>query len=98
MTEAIEKAATAMGIPIDNIDLFIFHQANTRIIQAVAQRLAIPEKKIPLTIQKYGNTSTASMPITLDELNKAGKIHRGNLICFAAFGGGLTWASSLVKW
>jgi 3-oxoacyl-[acyl-carrier-protein] synthase-3 len=98
MTEAIEQAVASGGIPIDNIDLFIFHQANTRIIQAVAQRLSIPENKIPLTIQKYGNTSTASMPITLDELNKAGKIHRGDVICFAAFGGGLTWASSLVKW
>ena len=98
MTEAIEQVAASGGIPIDNIDLFIFHQANTRIINAVAQRLSIPENKIPLTIQKYGNTSTASMPITLDELNKAGKIHRGDVICFAAFGGGLTWASSLVKW
>ncbi|MBN1225751.1 MAG: ketoacyl-ACP synthase III [Deltaproteobacteria bacterium] len=98
MTEAIEQAAASGGIPIDTIDFFIFHQANTRIINAVAQRLSIPENKIPLTIQKYGNTSTASMPITLDELNKAGKIHRGDIICFAAFGGGLTWASSLVKW
>jgi len=98
MTEAIEHASACGGIPIDNIDFFIFHQANTRIIQAVAQRLSIPENKIPLTIQKYGNTSTASMPITLDELNKAGKVRRGDAICFAAFGGGLTWASSLVKW
>lgn len=98
MTEAIEQAAASGGIPIDNIDFFIFHQANTRIINAVAQRLSIPENKIPLTIQKYGNTSTASMPITLDELNKAGKVHQGDVICFAAFGGGLTWASSLVRW
>jgi 3-oxoacyl-[acyl-carrier-protein] synthase-3 len=98
MTEAIEQAAASGSIPIDTIDLFIFHQANTRIIQAVAQRLSIPENKIPLTIQKYGNTSTASMPITLDELNRADRVHCGDIICFAAFGGGLTWASSIVRW
>ncbi len=98
MTEAIQDVTRSNGIPIDAVDFFIFHQANIRIIQAVAQRLNIPENKIPLTIQKYGNTSTASMPITLDELNKAGKIQPGNTVCFAAFGGGLTWASSLLKW
>ena len=98
MTEAIQDVTKSNGIPIDAVDFFIFHQANIRIIQAVAQRLNIPENKIPLTIQKYGNTSTASMPITLDELNKAGKIQPGNTVCFAAFGGGLTWASSLLKW
>jgi len=98
MTEAIQNITVSQDLTIDDINLFIFHQANTRIIQSVGQRLAIPEHKIPLTIQKYGNTSTASMPITLDELQRADKIRRGDIICFAAFGGGLTWGSSLITW
>lgn len=98
MSEAIQEVAAFQKISLDQIDLFIFHQANSRIIQSVAQRLSIPEQKIPLTIQKYGNTSAASIPITLDELKKTGNIHQGDLLCLTAFGGGLTWASSLIKW
>ncbi|MEW5804805.1 MAG: beta-ketoacyl-ACP synthase III [bacterium] len=98
LSDSIQTAITHQGVTADDIDLFIFHQANARIIQAVGERLSIPESKIPLTIEKYGNTSAASIPITLDELHKDEKIHPGNLLCFAAFGGGLTWASSMVRW
>ncbi|MEW6382206.1 MAG: beta-ketoacyl-ACP synthase III [bacterium] len=98
LTDSIQAAVTHQGITCAEVDLFIFHQANARIIQSVGERLSIPESKMPLTIARYGNTSAASIPITLDELNRAGKIHRGDLICMAAFGGGLTWASSVIRW
>jgi len=98
LTDSVQTALSHQGVSCEQVDLFIFHQANARIIQSVGERLSIPESKIPLTIGKYGNTSAASIPITLDELNREGKIQRGTLICMAAFGGGLTWASSMVRW
>jgi 3-oxoacyl-[acyl-carrier-protein] synthase-3 len=98
LADAIQTAVTHHGMSPDDIDLFIFHQANARIIQSVGDRMSIPESKIPLTIDKYGNTSSASIPITLDELHRDKKIHRGDLLCLAAFGGGLTWASSVIRW
>jgi 3-oxoacyl-[acyl-carrier-protein] synthase-3 len=98
LVDAIQNAVAHHGMSSSDIDLFIFHQANARIIQLVGERMSIPESKIPLTIEKYGNTSSASIPITLDELNKNKKIHPGTLLCLAAFGGGLTWASSVIRW
>ncbi len=98
LADAIQIAVAHHGMSSTDIDLFIFHQANARIIQSVGERMSIPESKIPLTIEKYGNTSSASIPITLDELNRDKKIRRGDLLCLAAFGGGLTWASSVIRW
>lgn len=92
--EVIER----YGITPDEISLLIPHQANTRIIESVAKRLKLPMEKVFVNIEKYGNTSSASIPIALDEALKAGKIKKGDYILFVAFGAGLTWGATLVKW
>lgn len=81
-----------------DIDLLIPHQANLRIIQAIAKRLNLPDEKVFINIHKYGNTSSASIPIALDEANREGKIKQGDLLLFNAFGAGLTWGAVLVRW
>ncbi len=80
------------------LSLLIPHQANLRIIQATARRLKLPEEKVFINIEKYGNTSAASIPIALDEAVRAGRVNNGEHILLEAFGGGLTWASALLKW
>ena len=80
------------------LSLLIPHQANLRIIQATAKRLRLPEEKVFLNIEKYGNTSAASIPIALDEAVQAGRCKEGEYILLEAFGGGLTWASALLRW
>lgn len=80
------------------LSLLIPHQANIRIIQATAKRLKLPEEKVFLNIEKYGNTSAASIPIALDEAVGSGRVKEGDLILLEAFGGGLTWASALLRW
>ncbi|MBM4139920.1 MAG: ketoacyl-ACP synthase III [Nitrospira sp.] len=80
------------------ISLLIPHQANLRIIQAIVERLGIPMDKVCINIDRYGNTSAASIPIALDEAVRTGKVKEGDYILLEAFGGGLTWASALIKW
>jgi 3-oxoacyl-[acyl-carrier-protein] synthase-3 len=80
------------------LSLLIPHQANLRIIQATAERLKLPMEKVVVNINNYGNTSAASIPIALDEAYAAGKVEDGDYILLEAFGGGLTWASALIKW
>jgi 3-oxoacyl-[acyl-carrier-protein] synthase-3 len=82
----------------EDIDYLVPHQANLRIIQAMAQRLNMPMEKVVLTLPKYGNTSAASIPMALDEAVRDGRIRENHLLLFEAFGGGLTWASALVRW
>jgi 3-oxoacyl-[acyl-carrier-protein] synthase III len=81
-----------------DLTLLIPHQANQRIIQATAERLKLPVEKVFMNLDKYGNTSAASIPIALDEAYQTGKIHEGDYILLEAFGGGLTWATALIKW
>ncbi len=92
--EAIRKA----NITPDEIDLFIPHQANLRIMEAVRRRLDIPPEKVFVNVDKYGNTSSASVPIALDEAVRGGRIKRGDLVLFSVFGAGFTWASGIVRW
>jgi 3-oxoacyl-[acyl-carrier-protein] synthase-3 len=80
------------------LSLLIPHQANLRIIQATARRLNLPDEKVFLNLEKYGNTSAASIPIALDEAVQAGRVRDGEYILLEAFGGGLTWASALLRW
>jgi 3-oxoacyl-[acyl-carrier-protein] synthase-3 len=80
------------------LSLLIPHQANIRIIQATAKRLNMPMEKVFVNIQKFGNTSAASVPIALDEAVQTGRVQDGDYILLEAFGGGLTWASSLIRW
>ncbi|RPI33534.1 MAG: 3-oxoacyl-ACP synthase, partial [Nitrospiraceae bacterium] len=80
------------------LSLLIPHQANLRIIHATAKRLGLPPEKVFINIEKYGNTSAASIPIALDEAVLSGKCTEGEYILLEAFGGGLTWASALLRW
>ena len=86
------------GYTPEDLDLVIPHQANMRIIESLAKRLNIPLEKFPHNLDRYGNTSAASVPIALDEALRAGRIQSGDLILLVAFGAGLTWASTLIKW
>jgi 3-oxoacyl-[acyl-carrier-protein] synthase-3 len=98
MPEAIGEAIQANGVSIADVDLFVLHQANLRINEAVAKQLGIPEEKVFNTIDRFGNTTAATIPIGLDEAVKAGKLKPGMLVCSAAFGSGFTWASALYRW
>jgi len=98
MEEAALAALKANGAEVSDIDLFVPHQANARIIYAVAQRLGLPKERIVVNIGRFGNTSAASIPIALDEAVRAGRLKSGDLLLLAAFGGGLTWGSALIRW
>lgn len=93
-TEVLQKC----GYTSDSLDLVIPHQANMRIIESLAKRLGIPMKKFHNNLDRYGNTSAASVPLALDEAFRAGRIESGDIVLLVAFGAGLTWASSLIKW
>lgn len=82
----------------EDVSLFLLHQANFRIIKSIAHRLHLPLEKFPVNVNACGNTSAASVPILLDEVNKKGMLHRGDLILLAGFGAGLTWGASLLEW
>ena len=97
-SEACEEAAGANGYKIEDIDLIIPHQANVRIIQGMAKKLKVSMDKVYMTIEKYGNISSATVPIALDEAVRNGTIVKDKLVLLTAFGGGLTWGSSLIKW
>jgi 3-oxoacyl-[acyl-carrier-protein] synthase-3 len=96
--EAAEEAASSNGVSLADVKWIIPHQANLRILQQMAKRLDVPFEKVYLTIEKYGNISSATIPIALDEAVRKGSIKRGDLIILTGFGGGLTWASSLIRW
>lgn len=96
--EVIREALDANGMTVSDLSLVIPHQANLRITQAVANALGVPPEKVFSNIEKYGNTTAASVPIAMDECVEEGRIREGDLVCLAAFGSGFTWASSLIRW
>ena len=98
MQEVIHEALDANNLALDDVYLVILHQANLRISNAVRDGLGIAENKIHNNIQRFGNTTAASIPIAIGEAKMLGKIKEGDLICLAAFGSGFTWASALVRW
>jgi len=98
MEDAALTALKQHGLEVSDIDHLVTHQANLRIISALGQRLGVPDAKVEVTIRKYGNTSAASIPIALDEAVRAGRVKAGEIVLLCAFGGGLTWASSLIRW
>jgi len=97
MTEAATEALSKAHLTLDDIDLVIPHQANTRIISQVAKLLRIPEEKFFVNIQSYGNTSAASIPIAYREAEEAGRVRPGSHVLFVAFGGGFTWGAAVLK-
>lgn len=96
--EVIEEVLEKAGCEKEEIDWFILHQANRRILESVAKRMQLAIEKFPMNLMEYGNTSSASIPILLDELNRSGKLKRGQKIVLAGFGAGLSWGASLVEW
>ncbi|MEA1980220.1 MAG: beta-ketoacyl-ACP synthase III [candidate division Zixibacteria bacterium] len=98
MADSAKIALEQAGITSDDIALVIPHQANIRIIEALAKRLKMDMNRVFMNIEKYGNTSAASVPIALDEANRNGTIKEGDYILMVAFGGGLIWGSNLIKW
>lgn len=96
--EVAVEALEANGKSASELDLFLPHQANRRIIEATGRRLGLSESQVFINVDRFGNTSSASIPIALDEANRTGRIKEGDLVLFDAFGGGLTWASALVRW
>lgn len=98
MGRAAEKAVADAGLGLDDVDLLIPHQANTRIIDATARRIKLSDDKVYVNIASYGNTSAASIPIALTEALEEGRVTAGDNIVFVAFGGGLTWAAAALRW
>lgn len=98
MPEAVEEALSAHGLVTDDIDLLIPHQANQRISEMVRRRLGLPEERVVNNIDRYGNTTAATIPIALAEAARDGRLARGDLLALVAFGSGFTWGSALVRW
>jgi 3-oxoacyl-[acyl-carrier-protein] synthase III len=97
IVEAVTDCLNHCGLSIDDIDMVISHQMNARIIESAAKRLKLPKEKVFLNIAEYGNTSAASVPIAFDECVRSGKIKRGDIIIFVAFGAGLTWGANVIE-
>ncbi len=98
MEQVSMEALRSNGLRVEDIDLFIPHQANARIIKTTAERLSLPLDRVYMNIERYGNTSAASIPIAMDEAFREGRIRDGHILLLAAFGGGFTWASSVIRW
>ena len=96
--QAVEEVLEANRVKKEEISCYILHQANRRIVEAVAKRLGEPLEKFPMNLQEYGNTSSASIPILLDEQNRSGKLKKGDRIVLAGFGAGLSWGASILDW
>lgn len=98
MADASNRVIAEANLTAEDVTVMVPHQANIRILKSTAQRLGIPEEKVFVNIEKYGNTSSASVPIALEEAVSTGRIKKNDIVLMAAFGGGLTWAAALVKW
>ena len=96
--EIIEEVLEESESSLEDIDYFVLHQANRRIIEAVAKRLKTDISKFPMNLEEYANTSAATVPILIDEMNRKGMFRKGQKIMMAGFGAGLTWAASLFEW
>lgn len=96
--ECVRELLEKGGKTEEEVDYFLLHQANSRIISSVAKRLKAPEEKFPMNLSEYGNTSAASIPILLDEMNRAGRLTRGDLLLLSGFGAGLNWGGTLLTW
>jgi 3-oxoacyl-[acyl-carrier-protein] synthase-3 len=98
VTDVVEDAFAATGMGADDLDWFVPHQANRRIIDASAEKLGIAPEKVVITVDRHGNTSAASIPLALAEAHADGRIKQGDLVMIEAMGGGFTWGSALIRW
>jgi 3-oxoacyl-[acyl-carrier-protein] synthase-3 len=98
MGEAALQVLASVGLTADQVDLFVPHQANVRIIDAAAKRLGLPKEKVFVNVDRYGNTSAASVPLALCEAWRSGRIRPGDTVVTVGFGAGLTWGANVIKW
>jgi 3-oxoacyl-[acyl-carrier-protein] synthase III len=98
MTRAVRTVVEDAGMAVDHVDLVVAHQANARILEAVAGRLRLPSERVVLNISRYGNTSAASIPIAFSEAVDSGRLDDGDIVVLTAFGAGFTWGAGIVQW
>jgi 3-oxoacyl-[acyl-carrier-protein] synthase-3 len=98
MLNAGQTALSLAGVSVENVACFIPHQANLRIIEAIASRMNVSMDRFMINLDRFGNTSAAAVAIALDEAARTGRMNRGDHILMVVFGGGLTWASTVVEW
>jgi 3-oxoacyl-[acyl-carrier-protein] synthase-3 len=98
IVESSHKALAQAGLETSDVDLFVPHQANARIITAASQRLGIPDDRCVVTIDRYGNTSSASIPLALADALETDRLRPGAVVLLSGFGGGMTWASAVLRW
>ena len=98
LEEIARTTLSANNLRVEDVDLYVPHQANIRILKAVIERLGLPVEKVLLNVDRYGNTSAASIPIALDEAVREGRVKAGSVVMLGAFGAGLTWASAVIRW
>jgi len=98
MTAIANTALKENNMSVEDVDLFIPHQANIRILQATAKRIGLKDEQVYINVDRFGNTSGATIPLAMDEANRAGLIKEGDILLLDAFGGGFTWASALLRW
>jgi 3-oxoacyl-[acyl-carrier-protein] synthase-3 len=97
MQEAVHEALEANGYTLADLRLLVPHQANLRIIQLVQQQLGLPDERVAVNVQRYGNTTGATIAIALDEVRREGRVKAGELVCLTAFGAGFTWGATLLR-
>ena len=97
MQEAIQQTVADAGLSLDDVQLLVPHQSNLRIIESACERMNFPLERVMINIDRYGNTSSASVPIAMHEARQAGRIHPGDRVVLAAFGAGLVWAGILLE-
>ena len=96
--DSVRDVLKEASLTVDDIDLLVLHQANIRIMDAAAENLGVPREKVLVNVDRYGNTSAASVPLALDEAHRAGRIHRGSRVMLSGFGAGLAWGTALLQW
>jgi 3-oxoacyl-[acyl-carrier-protein] synthase-3 len=98
IVDSCRDVMAAAGLTMDDVDLLVLHQANARIIDAAIKDLGIPREKTFINVDRYGNTSAASIPMALNEATRQGAVTRGGMILVCGFGAGLTWGTALLRW
>jgi 3-oxoacyl-[acyl-carrier-protein] synthase-3 len=97
IVDSVKSCLEHCGLTTKDVDMFISHQMNARIIESAAKRLKLPEEKVFVNIAQYGNTSAASVPIAFDECVRTGRLKKGDIFVFVAFGAGVTWGASVIE-
>ena len=93
-----QKLLDQLGMTVDDIDLYVPHQANVRIIKHAVERLGIPEEKVVVNVDRYGNTSSGSIPLALEEAVRDRRVEKGDIVLMTGMGAGLTWGSGVIEW